>query len=68
MDKELKLLKTAIQREADKLICEAHPGVCALRDLNYERLEELVIGEILLDKYLDPPSVQSVLAKLEGEF
>jgi len=27
MDKELKLLKAAIRREADKLICESHPRV-----------------------------------------
>lgn len=65
MEKDLKLLKAAIKRETDKLICESHPNVCALRDANYSRLEELVIAEILSDKYDEVPSVQVVLAGLE---
>ena len=68
MDKELKLLKAAIRREADKLICEAHPGICALRDSNYERLEELVITEILNYQGEEVISIQTILAGLEGDF
>ena len=68
MDKDLKLLKAAIKRETDKLICESHPNLCALRDTNYARLETMVIAEILSEKYPEPPSVQTVLAGLEGEF
>jgi len=65
MTKDLKQLKAAIKRETDKLICETHPEVCALRDSNYSRLEELVIAEVLSDKYLDGVSLQTVLAGLE---
>ena len=65
MTKDLKQLKAAIKREADKLICETHPEVCALRDSNYSRLEELVIAEVLSDKYLEGVSLQTVLAGLE---
>ena len=65
MTKDLKQLKAAIKRETDKLICETHPEVCALRDSNYSRLEELVIAEVLSDKYLDGFSLQTVLAGLE---
>lgn len=68
MDKELKLLKAAIRREADKLICEAHPGVCALRDANYSRLEELVISEVLNSQKEKGISIQTILAGLEGDF
>lgn len=66
MTKDLKQLKTAIKRETDKLICEIHPEVCALRDSNYSRLEELVIAEVLSDKYLEGVSLQTILAGLEG--
>ena len=65
MTKDLKQLKAAIKRETDKLICETHLEVCALRDSNYSRLEELVIAEVLSDKYLDGVSLQTVLAGLE---
>ena len=65
MTKDLKQLKAAIKRETDKLICETHPEVCALRDSNYSRLEELVIAEVLSEKYLDGVSLQTVLAGLE---
>ena len=65
MTKDLKQLKAAIKRETAKLICETHPEVCALRDSNYSRLEELVIAEVLSDKYLDGVSLQTVLAGLE---
>ena len=65
MSKDLKQLKAAIKRETDKLICETHPEVCALRDSNYSRLEELVIAEVLSDKYLVGVSLQTVLAGLE---
>ena len=65
MTKDLKQLKAAIKRETDKLICETHPEVCALRDSNYSRLEELVIVEVLSDKYIDGVSLQTVLAGLE---
>ena len=65
MTKDLKQLKAAIKRETDKLICGTHPEVCALRDSNYSRLEELVIAEVLSDKYLDGVSLQTVLAGLE---
>ena len=65
MTKDLKQLKAAIKRETDKLICETHPEVCALRDSNYSRLEELVIAEVLSDKYLEGVSLQTVLAGLE---
>ena len=67
MTKDLKQLKAAIKRETDKLICETHPEVCALRDSNYSRLEELVIAEVLSDKYLEGVSLQTVLAGLEVE-
>lgn len=67
MDKELKLLKAAIKRETDKLICESHPGVCALRDGNYGRLEELVIQQILADRDSELVSIQTILAGLERE-
>ena len=67
MEKDLKLLKVAIKREADKLICESHPGVCALRDSNYARLEELVIGVVLSHKHQSCPSIQTILAGLERE-
>ena len=67
MTKDLKQLRAAIKRETDKLICETHPEVCALRDSNYSRLEELVIAEVLSDKYLDGGSLQTVLAGLEIE-
>jgi len=65
MEKDLKLLKAAIKRETDKLICESHPGVCALRDSNYARLEELVIAEVLTDREVEPKSIQTILARLE---
>jgi len=68
MKKDMKLLKAAIRREADKLICESHPGVCALRDSNYERLEELVITEILNCQGEEVISIQTLLAGLEGDF
>lgn len=63
----LKDLKRAIKRETDKLICESHPNVCALRDKNYARLERLIIDEVVSDRYADGVSLQTVIAGLEGE-
>lgn len=67
MQKLLQDLKKTIKRETDKLLCEAHPNICELRDSNYQRLETLLIQEVLSDKYEEAPSVQTVIAELEIE-
>lgn len=58
-------LKSLIKTEADQLICETHPNVCALRDQNFPRLEELVL--IQINKGKEAVSVQTALAELEQE-
>lgn len=59
-------LKALIREESDELICETHPEVCALRDANYDRLEELVMDR-LLNSEEETVSVQTALAELEME-
>ena len=43
-------LKELISQETAKLICETHPQVCALRDYNYPKLEQLTLQLIFADK------------------
>lgn len=58
-------LKDLIKQEADDLICETHPEVCALRDQNYPHLENLLLDRLLSDE--ESVSVQTALAELEVE-
>lgn len=59
-------LKALIKTETDRLICETHPEVCALRDQNYARLESIVLDRLLLSAEAEI-SVQTALAELETE-
>lgn len=59
-------LKAIIREESKQLICQTHPEVCALRDANYARLEELVIDRLLGNEE-EEISVQTALAELEQE-
>lgn len=65
MKDKLKELKFLIKQEADKLICETHSEVCALRDINYPHLEQLVMQLIFKDR--EAVSVQTALAQLDQE-
>lgn len=63
---ELAALQAIIKDESETLICATHPEVCALRDSNYPRLEELILDRLLGNEE-EPISVQSALAELETE-
>jgi hypothetical protein len=63
---QLAALQAIIREESEELICETHPEVCALRDANYARLEELVIDRLLGNEE-EEISVQTALAELEQE-
>jgi hypothetical protein len=67
MKNPTEMLKKHIKMEVQKLICEAHPLVCELRDQNYERLEGLILNELLSDKHTEPISIQTAIANLEME-
>jgi hypothetical protein len=56
-----------LQEEIDKLHCESHPKVCELRDKNPGRLRRLLTAEILSDKHIKTPSIQTAIATLEME-
>jgi hypothetical protein len=56
-----------LQEEIDKLHCSSHPKVCELRDKNIGRLRRLLTTEILSDKHLKTPSIQTAIATLETE-
>ena len=69
-DKNQKVIadfRKLLQEEIDKLHCAAHPKVCELRDKNIGRLRRLLIAEILSDKHLSTPSIQTAIATLETE-
>jgi hypothetical protein len=63
---QLEALQAIIREESEQLICQTHPEVCALRDANYARLEELVIDRLLGNEE-EEISVQTALAELEQE-
>jgi hypothetical protein len=63
---QLEALQAIIREESEQLICQTHPEVCALRDTNYARLEELVIDRLLGNEE-EEISVQTALAELEQE-
>lgn len=65
MSNIINTLEALIRQEADALLCETHPRVCALRDDNYPALE----GQILhiLRSAAEAISVQTALAQLEQE-
>ncbi|WP_367390173.1 hypothetical protein [Lewinella sp. LCG006] len=63
---QLAALQAIIREESEQLICQTHPEVCALRDANYARLEELVIDRLLGNEE-EEISVQTALAELEQE-
>jgi hypothetical protein len=65
MPDNIQKLKELIKQEAEKLLCETHPSVCQLRDVNYSRLEDLVMTE--LEGYDYDISVQSALANIETD-
>ena len=65
MAKQLDQLKKMIREEADKLICETHPHVCDLRDMNYNKLEKMVTNVLFQDE--EPVSIQTAFAELERE-
>ena len=58
-------LSALIRACADRLLCETHPNVCAIRDGNYPELETKVIQTLNASE--DPMSVQTALALLEEE-
>ena len=65
MANETTILKNLIRTEADRLLCETHPRVCALRDENYLSLEGQILG--ILHSSKEALSVQTALAQLEQE-
>lgn len=64
---QMQILKAAIKTQTEALICQTHPQVCALRDQNYARLEQLLLSEIFSNKYAQAPSIQTAIASLEIE-
>ena len=58
-------LKIIIKEITTELICETHPEVCELRDLNYPQLESLLLERLLNDE--QAVSVQTAIAELETE-
>lgn len=60
-------LKQLIKEETNKLICQTHPKLCQLRDQNYQKLEAMIINEVLSKKHKEPPTIQTALATLEQE-
>ena len=58
-------LNSLIKSEADELIWESPTNVCALRYLNFPRLEELTL--IQISKGEEAVSVQTAFAELEQE-
>ena len=64
-NKGLDQLKSLIKEETQKLVCETHENVCALRDQAYPKLEDSVIRIIFAER--EPVSVQTALAELEQE-
>ena len=65
MPNNINILKELIRREADRLLCETHPLVCALRDDSYPSLEGQILN--IIQHSGKAISVQTALAQLEQE-
>ena len=66
---ELNQFQQVLREATNDLLCETHPTLCALRDTNYTRLEDLVLTQILHDNNdeISQANLASILAFLEQE-
>jgi len=61
----LKVLQDEIKQEVEKLHCETHPEVCALRTGNYAELERMLTNNLMTRE--EPVSIQTAIAEVEME-
>lgn len=61
----MQVLKDEIKQEVEKLHCETHPEVCAMRTDNYAELERMIMNGLMAR--VETISIQTAIAEVEME-